>query len=96
MEADDLVRILEKLNPQNEPGRITLISRMGAAKVAAKLQDTLQKDCKLDVKLTFREVEREVVVAAGKFKLKPLDAKKNRIEMLEPCSPIVATLLLVD
>ena len=36
-EADDLLRILDVLNPANEPGRITLISRMGADKVAAKL-----------------------------------------------------------
>ncbi len=33
-EPDDLLRILEILNPANEPGRITLISRMGADKVA--------------------------------------------------------------
>ncbi|HEY8289442.1 MAG TPA: 3-deoxy-7-phosphoheptulonate synthase class II, partial [Acetobacteraceae bacterium] len=36
-EADDLLRILEILNPANEAGRITLITRMGADKVAAKL-----------------------------------------------------------
>ena len=33
-EPDDLLRILDVLNPANEPGRITLISRMGADKVA--------------------------------------------------------------
>src|SRR6185369_15141952 len=36
-EADDLLRILDILNPANEAGRITLISRMGADKVAGKL-----------------------------------------------------------
>ncbi len=30
---DDLLRLLEILNPENEPGRINLISRMGASKV---------------------------------------------------------------
>ncbi len=35
--ADDLLRILDSLDPDGEPGRITLISRMGADKVAAKL-----------------------------------------------------------
>lgn len=30
---DELLRLLEILNPQNEPGRITLITRMGASKV---------------------------------------------------------------
>jgi 3-deoxy-7-phosphoheptulonate synthase len=36
-EPDDLLRLLDILNPQNEAGRITLISRMGADKVAARL-----------------------------------------------------------
>jgi 3-deoxy-7-phosphoheptulonate synthase len=37
LEPDDLLRILDSLNPANEPGRITLISRMGADKIAARL-----------------------------------------------------------
>jgi 3-deoxy-7-phosphoheptulonate synthase len=36
-EPDDLVKLLDILNPRNEAGRITLISRMGADKVAARL-----------------------------------------------------------
>jgi 3-deoxy-7-phosphoheptulonate synthase len=36
-DADDLMRLLDILNPANEAGRITLISRMGADKVEAKL-----------------------------------------------------------
>ena len=36
-EPDDLLKLLDILNPHNEPGRITLISRMGADKVAAQL-----------------------------------------------------------
>ncbi|HSU06713.1 MAG TPA: 3-deoxy-7-phosphoheptulonate synthase class II, partial [Acetobacteraceae bacterium] len=37
LEPDDLLRILDTLNPANESGRITLISRMGADKIAARL-----------------------------------------------------------
>ena len=37
MDADELVRLTEILNPSNEKGRLTLISRMGAEKVEAKL-----------------------------------------------------------
>ena len=37
MDADELVRLTEILNPGNEKGRLTLISRMGAAKVEEKL-----------------------------------------------------------
>jgi 3-deoxy-7-phosphoheptulonate synthase len=36
-EPDDLLKLLDILNPRNEAGRITLISRMGADKVGAKL-----------------------------------------------------------
>jgi 3-deoxy-7-phosphoheptulonate synthase len=36
-EPDDLLRILDVLNPANEAGRITLISRMGADKVGTRL-----------------------------------------------------------
>ncbi len=36
-EPDDLLRLLDILNPTNEAGRMTLISRMGADKVGARL-----------------------------------------------------------
>ena len=36
-DPDDLLKLLDILNPRNEAGRITLISRMGADKVHAKL-----------------------------------------------------------
>jgi len=37
LEPDVLIRLIDMLNPQNEAGRLTLICRMGADKVAAKL-----------------------------------------------------------
>ena len=37
LEADELLRIIETLNPDDEPGRITLISRFGAGGVEAGL-----------------------------------------------------------
>jgi len=37
LEPDELLRLLDILNPEDEPGRITLISRMGADKVAEGL-----------------------------------------------------------
>ncbi|PRX29776.1 3-deoxy-D-arabinoheptulosonate-7-phosphate synthase [Meinhardsimonia xiamenensis] len=35
--TDDLKRLIEKLNPENEPGRLTLIARFGAGKVGEHL-----------------------------------------------------------
>ena len=37
VEPDELLRLLDTINPANEPGRLTLIHRMGAGKIAEKL-----------------------------------------------------------
>jgi len=37
MGEDELLKLIETLNPHNEPGRLTLISRMGADQVGEKL-----------------------------------------------------------
>jgi 3-deoxy-7-phosphoheptulonate synthase len=42
MEEAALLRLLDTLNPENEPGRLTLIARMGADQVARKLPPLLR------------------------------------------------------
>jgi len=37
LDPDDLIRLIDALNPANEPGRVTLIARMGADAVETKL-----------------------------------------------------------
>ncbi len=37
LEPDDLLRLIDWLNPANKPGRLTLITRMGADQIEAKL-----------------------------------------------------------
>jgi 3-deoxy-7-phosphoheptulonate synthase len=37
LEPDDLLRLIDALNPENEPGRLTLIARFGSDKVEAGL-----------------------------------------------------------
>jgi 3-deoxy-7-phosphoheptulonate synthase len=37
LEPDDLLRLIDKLNPNNIPGRLTLITRMGADRIEARL-----------------------------------------------------------
>ena len=37
LEPDSLLRLVDTINPDNEPGRLTLIARMGAGKVEEKL-----------------------------------------------------------
>lgn len=41
VKPDDLLRLTDHLNPENEPGRLTLIHRMGATKIAAELPQHL-------------------------------------------------------
>lgn len=43
LETDGLMRLLDTLNPDNEPGRITLISRMGDGNVEKHLPPLLRK-----------------------------------------------------
>ena len=52
LKPDELLRLLDILNPKNEPGRIVLIARFGAKKVAAGLPRLVR---------TVREAGREVV-----------------------------------
>ena len=42
LDPDELVRLIEMLNPENTPGRLTLIARMGADKVRAGLPPLLK------------------------------------------------------
>ncbi len=43
LDVDDLLRLIDKLNPTNEAGRLTLIARMGADKVEASLPPLLRR-----------------------------------------------------
>jgi 3-deoxy-7-phosphoheptulonate synthase len=42
MAADDMLRLIDLLDPDNTPGRLTLIARMGADKIAEKLPPLLR------------------------------------------------------
>lgn len=42
LDADTLIRQIDRLNPENEPGRLTLIARMGAGQVIDKLTPLVQ------------------------------------------------------
>lgn len=42
MDPTELVRLIEILNPQNKPGRITIITRMGAENMRVKLPNLIR------------------------------------------------------
>lgn len=43
MDPDELIRLIDRLNPDNDPGRLNLIVRMGADKVEAHFPSLLRK-----------------------------------------------------
>lgn len=43
MEPDELIRLIDALNPENDPGRLTLITRMGADVLADKLPTLVRR-----------------------------------------------------
>jgi 3-deoxy-7-phosphoheptulonate synthase len=73
-DPEDLIRLIDILNPLNEKGRLTLISRMGASLIESKLPPLLRK---------VREEGRHVVwicdpmhgntIKAGDFKTRSFD-----------------------
>jgi 3-deoxy-7-phosphoheptulonate synthase len=75
-EADDLLRILDTLNPHNEAGRITLISRMGADKVGAKLAPLLRAVQKSGQKVLWLcdPMHGNTISTAAKVKTRSFDA----------------------
>ncbi len=93
MEADELVRLTEILNPANEKGRLTLIARMGAEKVEQKLPALLRAT---------RRAGRNVVwlcdpmhgngVKAGAFKTRSFDAILSEVRRFFDCHAAEGTI----
>ncbi len=75
-EADDLLRLIERLNPANEPGRLTLIARMGADKIAAKLPPLVRAVEREGHKVVWitDPMHGNTVTAAGNLKTRSFDA----------------------
>lgn len=86
MDPDELVRLTEILNPANEKGRLTLIARMGADKVEAKLPSLLR---------AVKRAGRNVVwlcdpmhgntVKAGEYKTRTFDAILAEVRRFFDC-----------
>ncbi|MFO1186597.1 MAG: 3-deoxy-7-phosphoheptulonate synthase class II [Alphaproteobacteria bacterium] len=75
LEADDLLHLIDRLNPANEPGRLTLVARFGAEKIEAGLPKLLRA-----VKAEGREVvwscdpmHGNTMKAANGYKTRPFE-----------------------
>jgi len=75
MEADDLLRLIDLLNPANVPGRLTLIARMGADKVEAKLPPLLRAVKRAGAKVVWScdPMHGNTVKSSNGYKTRPFD-----------------------
>jgi 3-deoxy-7-phosphoheptulonate synthase len=74
LEPDGLIRLIDALNPENEPGRLTLINRFGADKVGdhlPKLIRAVQKEGR-SVVWSCDPMHGNTITAAG-YKTRPFD-----------------------
>ncbi|WP_312163345.1 class II 3-deoxy-7-phosphoheptulonate synthase [Phenylobacterium sp.] len=75
MEPDDLLRLIDVLNPKNEPGRLTLYGRFGHDKIAERLPRLLQatKKAGRSVVWAIDPMHGNTLTAANGYKTRPFD-----------------------
>jgi len=75
LEPDDLLRLIDILSPENEPGRLTLICRCGAGKVADRLPPLIRavKREGKSVVWTCDPMHGNTIAAANGYKTRPFD-----------------------
>lgn len=76
MDVEDLLRLCDKLNPNNEAGRLNIIVRMGANKVAEgmpKLIRAIQREGK-KVLWSCDPMHGNTIKSSNNFKTRPVDA----------------------
>ena len=75
LDADDLLRLLEVLNPANEPGRVTLISRMGHENVEKYLPGLVRAVQKEGAKVVWSSdpMHGNMIKSATGYKTRPFD-----------------------
>ena len=82
IETDELINIIDVINPENTPGRITLICRMGADKVASHLPRIIKVVNKEGKKVVWAcdPMHGNTIKSSSGFKTRPL---KNLISEIE-------------
>jgi 3-deoxy-7-phosphoheptulonate synthase len=75
MDPDDLLRLIDILNPQNTPGRLTLIVRMGHDKVEQKFPPLLRAVKKHGAKVVWSSdpMHGNTIKSSTGFKTRPFD-----------------------
>ncbi len=82
LKADDLIRLVDILNPDNEPGRLTLIGRFGAEKVGEHLPAlirALKREGK-QVVWSCDPMHGNTITAVSGYKTRPFDRILNEVK----------------
>ncbi|MDP4593819.1 MAG: 3-deoxy-7-phosphoheptulonate synthase class II [Beijerinckiaceae bacterium] len=81
LESDDLLRLIEKLNPKNEPGRLTLICRFGSDKIVDHLPKLIRavQGEGAHVVWSCDAMHGNTISAAGGYKTRPFDRIMSEI-----------------
>jgi len=74
-DPDELLRLIETLNPQNVPGRLTLIARMGHEKVEAKLPALVRAVTRAGAKVVWScdPMHGNTIKSSTGYKTRPFD-----------------------
>ncbi len=75
LDADDLLRLIDALNPGNEAGRLTLYGRFGHDKIAGRLPDLLRATKAAGKKVVWAidPMHGNTLTAANGYKTRPFD-----------------------
>lgn len=76
MDPKELVKLCEILNPQNKPGRLTVIARMGAENMRIKLPHLIRavRQAGLIVTWVCDPMHGNTITAPSGLKTRPFDA----------------------
>ncbi len=82
LEADELMRLIDILNPRDEPGRLTLICRFGADKVEKHLPKLIRTVKKAGRTVVWEcdPMHGNTVTAANGYKTRPFDAIVQEVQ----------------
>ncbi len=82
LEADELLRLIDILNPKDEAGRLTLICRFGADKIEKHLPRLIRAVKKAGRTVVWEcdPMHGNTVTAAGGFKTRPFDSIVSEVE----------------
>ena len=82
IDPDDLIRLIDKLNPENEAGRLTLIARFGAGKVGDHLPALVKKVQSEGRKVvwTCDPMHGNTIKAASGYKTRPFDSILREVQ----------------